>query len=140
MADVTAFFLSSGTAFWQENIETENNGGAQGAGTWRVMKLRDSLTLAAIVGGLLLMFFMTRLSLPERVKPGSPEYDAYIDHYIAECLQNQAADKGNGVQSTGAPGNGIHALPSESEREAACRVYVLQADRLNPDVRPLKHP
>ena len=42
------------------------------------MKLRDWLTLAAIVGGLLLMFMITRYSQPERVKPGSPEYAEYI--------------------------------------------------------------
>jgi hypothetical protein len=95
------------------------------------MKLRDRLTLVTIVGGLVLMFVLTRHSLPERVKPGSPEYDAYIDHYVAECLRNQApVEKSNGAQ----------ALPAESEREAACRTYVLQADRLYPDTRPLKHP
>ena len=38
------------------------------------MKLRDWLTLAAIVGGLVVMFMITRYSQPERVKPGSPEY------------------------------------------------------------------
>jgi hypothetical protein len=97
------------------------------------MKWRDQLTLAAIVGGLLLMFFLTRHSQPERVKPGSAEYDAYIDHYIAECMRNPPpVDKSNS--------NGTHAPPSETEREAACRIYVLQADRLNPDVRPLKRP
>ena len=95
------------------------------------MKPRDWLTLAAIIGGLLLMFGLTRFSLPERVKPGSPEYDAYIDHYIGECMRNPpSADKSNGAR----------ALPSEPEREAACRVFVLQADRLNPDARPLKRP
>jgi hypothetical protein len=93
------------------------------------MKLRDGLTLAAILGGLLLMFVMTRFSLPERVKPGSPEFDAYIDHYIAECVRNPPSiDKS------------IGALPTEAERQAACRVAVLQADRLNPDARPLKRP
>lgn len=92
------------------------------------MKPRDWLSLAAIVGSLALIFVITRFGQPERVKPGSPEYDAYIEHYIAECLRNpQPIDKG----------------PSEStsqvEREAACRGSVLQADRLNPDNRPLKH-
>jgi hypothetical protein len=99
-------------------------------GTLDAMKSRDQLTLAAIVGGLLLMFFLTRYTQPERVKPGSPEYDAYIDHYIAECLQNPPpappADRSTG------------ASPSGGEPEAACRTSVLQADRLNPDVRPLK--
>jgi hypothetical protein len=95
------------------------------------MKPRDWLTLAAIIGGLLLMFGLTRFSLPERVKPGSPEYDAYIDHYIGECMRNpQPADKSSVAR----------ALLSESEREAACRVFVQQADRLNPDARPLKRP
>jgi hypothetical protein len=93
------------------------------------MKLRDWLILAAIVGSLALMFAITRFTQPERVKPGSPEYDAYIEHYIAECLRNpQPLDKDHSE------------APSEAEREAACRVSVLQADRLNPDNRPLKHP
>ena len=94
------------------------------------MKLRDGLILAAIVGGLTLMFAVTRYSQPERVKPGSPEYDAYIEHYVAECLRNQPIDRGSGEREA----------PSEAEREAACRVSVLQADRINPDNRPLKHP
>jgi hypothetical protein len=94
------------------------------------MKLRDWLTLATIVGGLALMFAITRYSLPERVKPGSPEYDAYIEHYVAECMGNQPPiDKSRSEREP----------PSESEREAACRVTVLQADRLSPDARPLKH-
>ena len=42
------------------------------------MKLRDGLTLAAIVGSLALIFVITRFDQPERVKPGSPEYDAYM--------------------------------------------------------------
>jgi hypothetical protein len=88
-----------------------------GGGTGRVMKLRDGLSLAAIVGSLALIFVITRFDQPERVKPGSPEYDAYIEHYIAECLRN----------------------PQPIDRGATCRVSVLQADRLNPDNRPLKH-
>ena len=59
------------------------------------MKLRDGLTLAANVGSLALIFVITRFDQPERVKPGSPEYDAYIEHYIADCLRNpQLIDKG----------------------------------------------
>ena len=54
------------------------------------MKLRDWLTLAAIVGGLLAMFMITRYSQPERVKPGSPEYVEYIEHYVGECLRQPA--------------------------------------------------
>jgi len=97
-------------------------------GTGRVMKLRDWPSLAAIVGSLALIFVITRLGQPERVKPGSPEYHAYIEHYIAECLRNpQPIDKG------------VSESTSQAEREAACRVSVLQADRLNPDNRPLKH-
>ena len=95
------------------------------------MKLRDGLTLAAIVGCLALIFLITRFDQPERVKPGSPEYDAYIayiEHYIAECLRNpQLIDKGASEPA------------SQAEHEAACRVSVLQADRLNPENRPLKH-
>lgn len=99
-----------------------------GGGTRCWMKTRDWLTLASIIGGLALMFTLTRVVQPERVKPGSPEYNAYIAHYVAECLRNPLpADKGR------APSE-----PSQSEREAACRASVLQADRLNPDARPLK--
>src|SRR5262245_51782916 len=66
-----------------------------GGGTGRIMKLRDWLSLAAIVGSLVLIFVITRFGQPERVKPGSPEYDAYIEHYIAECLRNpQPIEKG----------------------------------------------
>ena len=93
------------------------------------MKLRDWLTLAAIVGGLVVMFMITRYSQPERVKPGSPEYAEYIEHYIGECLRSPQAFDRTHSESL-----------SEAEREAACRVTVLQADRLNPENRPLKHP
>ena len=92
------------------------------------MKLSDWLTLAAIVGALALVFFVTRYSQPERVKPGSPEYDAYIEHYVDECLRNPPpADKPNG------------ASPAEAERVEVCRASALQADRFNPGARPLKH-
>jgi len=90
------------------------------------MQRRDWLTLASIIGGLVLMFAVTRFSQPERVKPGSPEYEAYIEHYVAECLRNPPADKADRPPL------------SEAERAAACRVTVLQADRINPDARPLK--
>jgi hypothetical protein len=93
------------------------------------MTLHDRLALVTIVGGLLLIFVLTRYSQPERAKPGSPEYDEYIDYYIAECMRNPPlVDK---ISST-------HALPSETEREASCRIAVMQADRLNPGGRPLK--
>ncbi len=87
------------------------------------MKLRDALILAGIVAGLALMFVVSRHGRGERVKPGSPEYAAYIDAYVAECLQKQLA--------AGASG-------SPAEREAACRAFVLQADRFNPGARPFK--
>ena len=93
------------------------------------MKPRDWLILATIVGGLVLMFVVTRSSQPERAKPGSPEYDAYIEQSIAECMRN-----GHPLE------RGEHEPPSEAEREAACRVSVLHADRLSPDNRPLRHP
>jgi hypothetical protein len=93
------------------------------------MNLRDWLILTSIVGGLVLMFGVTRYSLPERVKPGSPEYDAYIERYVAECLRSPPADKSQAASER-----------SDSERESACRVAVQQADRLNPVARPLKHP
>ena len=92
------------------------------------MKLRDWLTLTAIVGALAFVFFVTRYSQPERVKPGSPEYDAYIEHYVGECLRNPPpSDKSDGAMST------------EGERVEVCRTSVLQADRFNPGARPLKH-
>ena len=34
--------------------------------------------LPAILGGLAFMFFLTHLYKPEHVRPGSPEYEAYI--------------------------------------------------------------
>src|SRR5262245_3278310 len=58
-----------------------------GGGTGRVMNLRDGLSLAAIVGSLALIFAIPRFDQPERVKPGSPEYDAYIEHYIADVCE-----------------------------------------------------
>jgi hypothetical protein len=93
------------------------------------MKLRDWLSLVVIVGALALMFFVTRFVQPERVQPGSPEYEAYIDRFVAECLRNPQPIK--------ASTNGRE--PSDAEREATCRATVLQADRFNPDGRPLKH-
>ncbi len=92
-----------------------------------MMKLRDALVLTAIVGGLVLMFVVSRHSRGERVKPGSPEYAAYIDGHVAECLQKQWV-----------PGDPGGDAPSPEEREAACRTFVLQADRFNPGARPLK--
>jgi hypothetical protein len=95
------------------------------------MTLRDWLTLAAIVGGLVVIFAITRHSQPERVRPGSPEYTAYIEHYIGECLRNpQPIDRTYNDREP----------PSDAEREAACRASVLQADRLYPDNRPLRRP
>lgn len=95
------------------------------------MKFRDGLTLTAIVGALALMFAITRFSQPERIKPGSPEHDAYIEHYIGECLRTPPpADRRRSEREP----------ISEAEREAACRVTVLQADRLNPENRPVRHP
>jgi hypothetical protein len=93
------------------------------------MKLKDWLILVAFVGGLGLVFFVTRFTQPERVRPGSPEFEAYIDRFVAECLRNP--------QPIEASVNG-RPPPSQSEREATCRATVLQADRFNPDVRPLK--
>jgi len=126
-----AFFLFSGgfrdeDSTAMESPQTDSLGMPAGRAP-RAMKPREWLTLVGIVGALVLMFALTRFSQPERVKPGSPEYDAYIDHYVGECLKNpQALDKS------------IVTLPTEEQRAAACRTAVLQADRLNPDVRPLK--
>ncbi len=94
-----------------------------------MMKLRDAFVLTAIVGGLVLMFVVSRHSRGERVKPGSPEYAAYIDGHVAECLQKQWVRE---------PGDAGREPPSPEEREAACRTFVLQADQFNPGARPLK--
>jgi hypothetical protein len=94
-----------------------------------LMKLRDALLLVGIVGGLALMFVVSRHGRGERVKPGSPEYAAYIDAYVAECLQKPWVRE---------PGAAAGASPSPAEREAACRAFVLQADRFNPGARPFK--
>jgi hypothetical protein len=92
-----------------------------------VMKLRDGFILTAIIGGLAFMFLYSRWSRDQRVQPGSSEFDAYIERHVAECLQKQWGREPNG-----------RGPPSETEREAACRAFVLQADRFNPDARPLK--
>jgi len=89
------------------------------------MKPRDQLILAAILGGLALMFFFTHVRKPERVRPGTPEYEAYIQHFVDECLKAPARYQ---ISET---------LPS-SELEPACRAAVLKADRFNPTERPLK--
>jgi len=96
---------------------------------YRFMKLRDGLILLAIVGGLAFMFALTRYGQPARVKPGSPEYAAYIERYVAECLRNGQPSEPTSVGHSGT---------SEADREAVCRTNVLQADRFNPDGRPLK--
>ena len=51
------------------------------------MKLRDQLILAAILGCLAFMFFVTHLYKPARVRPGTPEYNAYIQYWVEECLK-----------------------------------------------------
>ena len=89
------------------------------------MKARDQLILAAILGGLALMFFVTHLYKPERVRPGTPEYDAYIQKYVEECLKAPARYE-------------ISATLPPAELEPACRAAVLKADRFNPAERPLK--
>ncbi len=89
------------------------------------MKLRDQLILAAILGSLALMFFVTRHYKPERVRPGTPEYEAYIAHFVAECLRSPATYE-------------LPVTSSRAELEPACRAAVLRADRFNPTVRPLK--
>jgi hypothetical protein len=100
-------------------------------GTWWRMNFRDWLILTSIVGGLVLMFAVTRYSLPERVKPGSPEYAAYIEHYVAECLRAPPPVDKTQISFE---------ARSDAQRESACRVFVQQADRLNPVARPLKQP
>jgi hypothetical protein len=90
------------------------------------MKPRDQLILAAILFGLALMFFLTHLYKPERVRPGTPEYDAYIRQFMEECLKAPAR----------------YDLPtslSPTELEGACREAVLKADRFNPTARPLRN-
>jgi hypothetical protein len=92
------------------------------------MKTNDWLILGAIVGGLALMFVFTRHTQPERVKPGTAEYEAYIERFVAECLRNPASEVDKGSRPAS----------SDAERVAACRASVLQSDRLYPDGRPLK--
>lgn len=91
------------------------------------MNVRDYLTLAAIIAVLALMLLVTQFSQPDRAKPGSPEYVAYIEHYVDECLHNFER------YNRGRP------LPPEPARQAACSDFVLQADRFNPAARPLVH-
>ena len=93
------------------------------------MTLRDGLTLTAIVGGLALMFFISRQARDERVQPGSPEHAAYIDRMVVECLEKQWTWTSN---------DGSRDPRPQPEREVACREFVLQADRFDPSGRPLK--
>jgi hypothetical protein len=72
------------------------------------------------------MFFLTHLYKPERVRPGTPEYDAYIQQYVEECLKAPARYE-------------VSATISPSELEHACRDAVLKADRFNPSARPLRN-
>src|SRR5262245_32298037 len=95
------------------------------------MTLRDGLTLTTIVGGLVLMFFLSRQARDERVQAGSPEHAAYIDGLVAECLDKQwtwAIDHPDGTRDP----------RPQAEREASCRAFVLRNDRLDPSGRPLK--
>jgi hypothetical protein len=95
------------------------------------MTLRDGLTLTAIVGGLALMFFVSRQAREERVQPGSAEYAAYIDRLVAECLEKQWAWAAEHTDGSRDP-------RPLAEREVACREFVLQNDRFSPDSRPIK--
>jgi hypothetical protein len=89
------------------------------------MTPRDRLLLTAILGGLALMFYVTHLYKPERVRPGSPEWEAYIQQFVEECLK--------------APGRyEVPASLAPGELESACRAAVIKADRFNPNARPLK--
>jgi hypothetical protein len=90
------------------------------------MKLSDRLMLAAILSGLAFMFFMTHIYKPERVRPGSPEYEAYIQYWVEECVKAPARF---GIAEGLAP----------AELEAACRAATLKADRFDPSARPLKN-
>jgi hypothetical protein len=91
------------------------------------MQRHDWLLLTAIVVALALMFFVSRHSRGARVQPGSPEYEAYIERYVVECLRKGWADDSTEGSST---------TRSQAEREAACREYVLGVDRANPESRP----
>jgi hypothetical protein len=95
------------------------------------MKLRDALTLTAIVGGLVLMFFFSRHSRDERVQPGSPEHAAYIEALVAECLQKQWTWTSEHTDGSRDP-------RPQVEQEVACRQLVTANDRLDPSGRPVK--
>jgi hypothetical protein len=98
---------------------------AADGGIIAAMTRRDSFTLGAILAALALMFYVTHLRRPERVRPGTPEYEAYIQHYVEECLKNPTRYEV------------LLSLPP-AELEAACRDAVLRADRFNPSARPLR--
>jgi len=89
------------------------------------MTLRDRLLLAGILGGLAVMFYVTHIYKPERVRPGTPEWEAYIRQFVEECLKAPARYD-------------IAANLPPAELEPACRAAVIQADRFNPSARPLK--
>jgi hypothetical protein len=89
------------------------------------MTLRDRLLLAGILGGLAVMFYVTHIYKPERVRPGTHEWEAYIRQFVEECLKAPARYD-------------IPANLSPAELEPACQAAVIKADRFNPSVRPLK--
>jgi hypothetical protein len=90
------------------------------------MNPRDRLLLAGILGSLALMFYLTHLYKPERVRPGTPEWEAYIQQFVEECLKSPARYD-------------IPATLPPADLEPTCRAAVLRADRFNPSIRPLKH-
>jgi hypothetical protein len=96
------------------------------------MTLRDGLILTAIVGGLALMFFVSRHSRDERVPTGSPEHAAFIEQLVAECLEKQWTWTAEHTDGSRDP-------RPLTEREAGCRQLVIQSDRFDPSARPTRH-
>jgi hypothetical protein len=95
------------------------------------MTLRDALILAAIIGGLALMFFVSRHSRDARVPAGSPEHAAYIEQLVAECVEKQWTWTAEHTDGSRDP-------RPLAEREAACRQLVIQNDRFDPSARPTR--
>jgi hypothetical protein len=95
------------------------------------MTPRDALILTAIVGGLALMFFVSRHSRDERVPAGSPEHAAYIEQLVAECLEKQWTWTAEHTDGSRDP-------RPLAEREPGCRQLVMQNDRLDPSARPTR--
>ena len=70
------------------------------------------------------------LTKKDRVQPGSPEHEAYIEKQVTLCFQESLADDLERSRRE------IPDMLTRSERLAFCRALVRDMDRLYPEGRP----